>query len=133
MKLYLKLSRIGLAHTRRMFAWTSLRSRGLGPFGVLMSEAEASEFEYAVEHGKHSVIGAGGQYEYRVYDRADVAEQFPYIVVYPDSPAVREQYPESCRVVNLKTGAESSLCHNLQAALDTIAEALAGRLRGSFN
>lgn len=132
MKLFLKVSRIGLPHTRRVFAWTSLRSRGLGAMGVMMSEAEASEFEFAMERNAASVTGAGGQYDYKVYDRIG-EPQGSYAVVKPTVQAVIDQYPNACRVVNMRTGQESGLCLNPAEATEIAALAAAGKLKGSFN
>ena len=130
MKLFLKVSRLG--KPRRVLAWVELRGSGLGPSGIRMSEAESGEFEYAMNRGKFSTVGAGGQYQYSVLDRlADI--RYPYAIVRPTSDEVRKQYPDTCRVVNVKTGDESMLCHNLDAALDIIASALAKNLRGSFS
>lgn len=129
-KLFMKTSRHG---DRRTFAW--LRSGPgepcIGPSGARQTISETGEFDFLTERGMSSGIGAGGQYEYRVYDLADDV-QFPFAIVYPTIASVREQYPKACRLVNLKTGEESALCDNLDHARGIRGAAVARQLKGSF-
>lgn len=129
-KLFMKTSRHG---DHRTFAW--LKSAPghpvLGPFTARQSVAESGEFDFLLERGRASGVGAGGGFEYRIYDLA-AETQFPYAIVYPTIPSVRETFPHACRLVNLRTGEESALCDTLEHAQASLALALQGRLKGSF-
>jgi hypothetical protein len=129
-KLFMKTSRLG---DRRTFAWLESRAGQpvLGPFTARQSVAEAGEFDFLTERGRSSGLGAGGQFEYRIYDLAE-PPHFPYAIVYPTIASVREQFPAACRLVNLRTGEESALCDSLDHARATLKAALSKQLKGSF-
>ena len=129
-KLYLKVGRV----SPRTFSWTSPNAGAVGidKHRYRMSEAEAGEFSFIEGHpGKNSTLGAGGAYEYRVYETLG-DPMWPYAIVLPWSTAVREQYPDACRLVDMSTGRESALYDNREGALNVAALAKAGKLKGSF-
>lgn len=130
--LCLKVGRLG--RDVRVLSWIdrAMGTRGLGPLGVHLSEAEAGEFDFLVEHGKDKGTGAGGQFEYRVYETLETPE-WPYAIVRPHVEAVRRQYPDACRIVNMKTGEESALSEDITSATTTVRMLREGKGRGSFN
>jgi hypothetical protein len=130
--LFLKIERF--TRNKRCIAWTSVShgARSEGQRVYNMSYSEAGEFAYLLERNKRDCVGAGGQYEYRMYVLAEAAV-YPYAIAYPDLPAVREKYPEACRIINMKTGEESSLADTLAHAKETVTLAMMGKLVGSFD
>lgn len=127
--LFIKASRLG--SSRKVIAWSKLGTGCHGGRNWQMSAAERGEFEFCISHGKASTVGAGGQFEYRVYERIGEVN-YPYAVVRPTIEAVRAQYPSACRVVNLETGMESALCDTLEHALDIVHKGKRKELKGAF-
>ena len=131
MHLFLKVERF--SSRPRVIAWNELthRARSLGPRVFNMTYSEAGEFEYLRDHAKDKCVGAGGQFEYRSYALV-VPPAYPYAIVYPASAAVQAQYPEACRLVDLRTAEESALFENRDAAIAAMNHAVTGRLKGPF-
>lgn len=130
-KLFMKVGRIG---NPRTFVWVTALANAIGIdlHRYRMTESESSEFHFLLNRDQHTALGAGGQYEYRVYETVE-APVWPFAIVWPDSKAVREQYPHACRVVDMSTGRESALTDNLEHARGVIEHARAGKLKGSFH
>lgn len=135
--LYMKVGRIINTPT---YAWLNAVAgeRAIGRNPATMRQAEAEDFSYAEKQPDRTTLGAGGVYEYRAYDLlGDVKEG--YAIVRPTSAKMRmaQDFPDMCsdlcRVVNINTGVESSLCNNLVEALELQRMAAAGELLGSFN
>lgn len=130
MHLFLKINRT--SRSPNVFAWATLRAKVLGPGHAIMSEAEAGEFEFLMERRQHSCIGAGGQFEYRVYELADYDVKFPFAIIKPVLPAIRERWPDACRLINIRTLEESMLTTDLAEAQAIQQNVLSGRAMGSF-
>lgn len=72
------------------------------------------------------------QAEYRVYELLEPPTE-GFAIVKPHLHSVRSQYPEACRVVNLRTGVESQLCRNQEEAREVLQHVVEGTCLGSFN
>lgn len=133
MHLFMKVDRLPTPH-HKVFAWDTVAygTPSLDPRRVRMNIAEMGEFGFLMERNQHTCIGAGGMYEYRVYELVE-APAFPYAIVYPTITAVRVQYPRACRLVNMRTGQESALCDSLDHAHQTCKKGRTGKLLGAFH
>lgn len=95
-----------------------------------LSNGEAGEFTSMEMRGEHKRLHAGRQHNLLVYSLLDIVDN-RFAIVWPDVQAVRDKHPSACRLVNIRTGAESDLYDTQDHAAEAARLIIAGKIKAS--